>query len=77
MKICGRVEVQLHAFLTLALDDGEWPASRPDRFTPGKRAPWYYPLVRRLGRPQSRCGRGGEEKKSPSLPGIERRSSSP
>jgi hypothetical protein len=28
--------------------------------------PWY-PLDRRLGEPQSRSGRGGEEKKSQSL----------
>jgi hypothetical protein len=33
------VEVQLHAFLTSALDGGEWSTSRPDRFTPGERAP--------------------------------------
>jgi hypothetical protein len=31
------VEVQLHAFLTSALD-GEWSASRPGRFTPTERA---------------------------------------
>jgi hypothetical protein len=29
------MDVQLHAFLTLALDDGEWLASRSGRFTPG------------------------------------------
>jgi hypothetical protein len=33
------VEVQLHAFLTSALDGGEWSASRPGRFTPVERAP--------------------------------------
>jgi hypothetical protein len=32
-------------------------------------SPWY-PLDRRLGGPQSRSGRGGEEKNSQSLPGI-------
>jgi hypothetical protein len=26
-------------FLALALDGGEWPFSRPDRFTPGERDP--------------------------------------
>jgi len=31
------VEVQLHEFLTSALDKGEWPASRPGRFTHRKR----------------------------------------
>jgi len=33
------VEVYLHAFLTSALDGGEWSASGPDRFTSGDRAP--------------------------------------
>jgi len=33
------VEVQLHAFLTWALDGDEWSVSRPDRFTSGERAP--------------------------------------
>jgi hypothetical protein len=32
--------------------------------------PWY-PLDRRLGGPQSRSGRGGEEKNSQPLPGLE------
>jgi hypothetical protein len=32
--------------------------------------PWY-PLDRRLGGPQSRSGRGGEEKNSHPLPGLE------
>jgi len=31
------VKVQLHAFLTLALDGCEWSASRPSRLTPGER----------------------------------------
>jgi hypothetical protein len=35
MKMYGRV----HAFLTSALDGGEWSASRPCCFTPGKTAP--------------------------------------
>jgi len=33
MKTYWRVEVQLHAFLTLALDVGEWSASCPSCFT--------------------------------------------
>jgi hypothetical protein len=33
------VEVQIHIFLTSALVGGEWSASRPGRFTLGKRAP--------------------------------------
>jgi hypothetical protein len=32
----GGMEVWFHEFLTLALDGGEWSASRPDRFTPRK-----------------------------------------
>jgi len=40
MKTCEGMEVCVHAFLTLALDGGEWSASRPGRFilrgkTPG------------------------------------------
>jgi hypothetical protein len=33
------METQLHAFLTSALDGGEWSATQPVRFTPGERAP--------------------------------------
>jgi hypothetical protein len=33
--MCGEVEVKLHAFLTLAPDEGEWSAFRSDRFNPG------------------------------------------
>jgi hypothetical protein len=36
----GEVEVYLHAFLISALGEGEWPASRPGLFTPGRRAHW-------------------------------------
>jgi hypothetical protein len=32
------VEVYLHAFLTVALDEGELPVSFPELFTPGVRA---------------------------------------
>jgi hypothetical protein len=57
--------------LTAALAGNELSASRPGCFasSPGK-SPWY-PLDRRLGGPQSRSGRGGEEKNSQPLPGIE------
>jgi hypothetical protein len=40
------------AFLTLALDGGELSASRPGRFTPQGKSPWY-PLDRRLGGPRA------------------------
>jgi hypothetical protein len=39
MKVYLGVEVQLHAFLTSALDGGDWSASRPGRFAPTERAP--------------------------------------
>jgi len=35
----GGVEVQLHSFLTSALDGGEWTTTRPDRCIPGGRNP--------------------------------------
>jgi hypothetical protein len=43
----------------------------PAASTPGK-SPWY-PLDRRLGWPQSRSGRGSEEKNSQLLPGMKPR----
>jgi hypothetical protein len=36
MKTYVGVEVQLHSFLTSALDGSEWSASQPGRFPPGK-----------------------------------------
>jgi hypothetical protein len=38
MKAYGGMDVQIHIFLTSALAGGEWSASRPGRFTPGKKA---------------------------------------
>ena len=35
MSAYGEVEVQLHLFLTAALDEGEWSAPRPGLFTFG------------------------------------------
>jgi hypothetical protein len=40
------------------------------RFTPKRKSPWC-PLDRRLGGPQRRSGRGGEEENSQPLPGLE------
>jgi len=39
METYGGVEVWLHAFLTSALDGGEWSASLPGRFAPREGAP--------------------------------------
>jgi hypothetical protein len=39
MKAYEEVDVQIHIFLTSALDGGEWSASHPGRFIPGERAP--------------------------------------
>jgi hypothetical protein len=44
----------------------------PRTLYPHGKSPWY-PLDRRLGGPQSRSGRGGEEKNSYPLPGLEPR----
>jgi hypothetical protein len=65
MKTYGRVDAYIHVFLTSALVGGVWSASRPGRFTSGERAPyilWIGSLDRRLGGPQYRSGRRGEEK---------------
>jgi len=43
MKTYEGVEVQLHAILTSSLDKGEWSASRPSRFIPGKMGGWVHP----------------------------------
>jgi hypothetical protein len=42
----------------------------PQPLYPQGKSPWY-PLDRRLGGPQSRSGRGGDEKNSQTLPGLE------
>jgi hypothetical protein len=65
MQMYGAAKIWLHAFLTSALERGEWSVSRFGRFTPEKRTP--DPLDRRLGGPQSRSGRCDEEKILPCL----------
>jgi hypothetical protein len=42
----------------------------PQLIYPQGKSPWY-PLDRRLGGPQNRSGRAGEEKNSQPLPGLE------
>jgi hypothetical protein len=61
--------ISTHSLIS-ALDRGEWSASRPGRFASRERTPRTH-LDRRLGGPQSRSGRGGEEKNSQLLLGIE------
>jgi hypothetical protein len=39
MKAYDGVDVYIYVFLTSALVGGEWSASRPNRFTPGEKAP--------------------------------------
>jgi hypothetical protein len=39
VKKYGGVDVYIHVFLTSALVGGEWSASRPGRFNPGKEPP--------------------------------------
>jgi hypothetical protein len=76
MKKYWGMELKLHAFLTSALDEDEWSAVHPGRFTTVVRTP-LYPLDKRLGELQFRSGSGGEEKKSHNiyLLGMEPRSS--
>jgi len=67
------MEVCFHAFLTSALDEGEWSASRPGRFNTGRDTNMHWTEVWVGHRVLVRT------KKIPSLPlsGIESRSSSP
>jgi hypothetical protein len=65
MKVYGGSGGRATRILNLALDAGEWAASCSGRFTPGKRI--RSPLERKLGGPNSRCERGGEEKNKLSL----------
>jgi hypothetical protein len=60
MKTYEGVDVNIHVFLTSALVGGKWSASRFGLFSPGKEP--RYPLDRRLGGPQTRSERSGEEK---------------
>ena len=55
--------MQLHSFLHLALDVGQWLTSHTGCFTPGGKTP-QYPLNWRLDGPQSWTTHFGEEKNS-------------
>jgi hypothetical protein len=64
MKTYGGLDVRIHVFFTSALAGGGWPASRPCRFTCGKKP--RYPLQRRLGEAQNQSRRcGGEKNRAP------------
>jgi hypothetical protein len=58
--------IVLHAFLTSALDGGEWSCSRPGHFTTKERAPGTHWIGDWVG-----TGRGGDEKNSQPSPGLE------
>jgi len=61
MKTYEEVEVSLHAFLTSALHGAEWSASRAGHFAFRERTPGSN-CIMRLGGPQSRSGRSGDER---------------
>jgi hypothetical protein len=42
MKTYGGVDISMYAFLTSTPDGGEWLASRPGRYNPGKTAQVKY-----------------------------------
>jgi hypothetical protein len=60
MKTYGRMDVNLHACVTSTVDEVIGQLHSLIASHPGKSPP--YTLDRRLGGPQSRSGRGGEEK---------------
>jgi hypothetical protein len=60
MKSYREVKVWLHVFLSLALDGGEWSASRLGRFTLKERAPGNHWIG--VDGPRSQSGHDGEER---------------
>jgi hypothetical protein len=66
----GGVEVYLYSFMTNGLEVGEGFTPRP-LFTPGMNR---YPLYKRLGWPQGRCG---QVRKIPPVPGLDPRTVQP
>jgi hypothetical protein len=75
MKTYGGVEIQLDAFLTSALDGGEWSVHAAAALSPGER-PWYQ-LYRKLSGPHSRSVCGDKEKEFVPPPAVEARMCSP
>jgi hypothetical protein len=70
MRAYWEVEAYLHAVFDLGIR-WRWVVSFTSRplYSQGKSL--WYPLDRRLSGLQSRSGRGGEEKNSQPLPGLE------
>jgi len=71
MKAYAGAEVELHLFLTSALDGGEWFTLRLVCFASGERT--SHPISRRLVGPRRWFGRVGEQKNLMPLPGTEPR----
>jgi hypothetical protein len=67
-KVYGGVEIYLHSFLTLALDQGEWSTSHLDGFTFYRKCP-QNPCEWRLGGPTAGVGTS-EKRNISSLLGI-------
>jgi hypothetical protein len=70
----GGLEVKALPFLTSALDEGEWSASRPGRFTTGEIAPGTHWIE---GWVSPRAALEAVENRMLPLPGFEPRPSSP
>jgi hypothetical protein len=62
IKMYGWMEVEVHAFLTSALERTEGSASHPSYSVPGVRT--THQVYKRLGGLSSRYGCGGEEEKN-------------
>jgi hypothetical protein len=75
MKATGGIEVQLHSFITKALDGDDGSTSRPDTFT--LRKEHRDSLYVKLGGPLCRAGRFGETKNWFILPEFETRTVQP
>jgi hypothetical protein len=69
MKVYRGVDVYIHIFLTSALVEDEWSASRPDRFAPEERAPGTHWIGGWVG-PRAGLNDVGK-RKFLTLPGLE------
>jgi hypothetical protein len=62
MEAQGEMIYSSYSFMTSALDEGEWSASRPGRALYPRRKDPQYPLYKRLGGPRAGLNTGVEEK---------------